>query len=710
MSDFVFVGSKSSRASRRLTSRMPALVSALGYQAQRIVAFETSGDRMAAVQFARSTNLYPSEHQRNQAADGVVTLLKGHVIGKQVNEASILSAADISRELTGGVAEIRRKIVGDYGVCHFDSDRAIFFCDPLSMVSIFYCETSEGDCIVSTRPRLIREMLAEWDYDYRNLAWQAVAYWPLGGGTLINGVKRIPQAGTLEWSQRGLRVVECPLFFLNNPERKNLSAALIHNPNVIMDRVISKMASSLQAVIRAAPKATLAITGGRDSRAIAALATIGADVPPNLDFFTNGVPEHPDVVVGRRIAEAVGARFFSRIPGRSSYSSREILKQRLGAIFRYDGMQPIWDGGGDAGVSSNVLLQGHVGEIFRDKWFKGKYASPEDYAKRAFKSGAIDPNGLLLPHVAADFERELAARAAWYVDNGAQLDQIAGVFRVEGMQSWESAQFSQGALWASHPVHPLYDPEMIDISFAAPPEWRDDERIHYEIIRRSRHNLADIPFAGHAWHRGLAVRAGCRSVDVEPVASMQSLVSAAGWQAGLFFSSPLQRRFLEIVDACGGSPLWDYFDREKAITAIRNASPTMSSMQMTRMYSLLTSLCYAHGYEIPVKFGASASTDGLESRTVLVGGSGGKVLYDGRKSAIQISSPEDYAGVPMRDVPDGVVALLQEPAGASDDEADLYEMYGQLRCVTLEKRKIELELKKVQTAAGVAAPKQNSRN
>src|SRR5690606_26842604 len=144
----------------------------------------------------------------------------------------------------------------------------------------------------------------------------------------------------------------------------------------------------------------------------------------------------------------------------------------------------IWDGGGDPGISSQVLLQGHVGEVYRDKWFKGSFASPEAFARHMLNYGSLHPNRLLRRDVAQEFEKQLKYRAAYYLDLAARMDQRAGVFRVEGMQSWESAQYSQGALWANHPVHPLYDPEMIDVAFAASPEWRDDERIHYEIIKR----------------------------------------------------------------------------------------------------------------------------------------------------------------------------------------------------------------------------------
>jgi len=698
MSDFVFIGRVDGGAISSLQAKMPSLVSALGYRVEEVKAFKSTNGSMAALQFSRGTNLYGTHEQCHVDAAGRVTLLKGHLIRKGRDDAQVLSAAEVGKHLSQtDPRAFRSDLTGDFGVCHFDDDRAQFFCDPLSMVAIFYCLAKDGTCIVATRPRLIREILPDWEFDFGNLVWQAIAYWPIDDGTLLKSVRRIPQAGILEWDRLEARIKlrESPLFFLGGPASAELSQALMQEPTRVLDRVISRMGAALQAVLRKAPKATLGITGGKDSRAIAALVSMGGGGLDNLELFTNGVSDHPDVVVGRTIAEKIGAKFSNRVPGSASYSARRIIRQRLGAVFRYDGMLPMWDGGGDPGISSQVLLQGHVGEVYRDKWFKGSFASPEAFARYMLNSGSLDPNRLLRQDVAQEFERQLKNRAAYYLDNGARKDQLAGVFRVEGMQSWESAQYSQGALWANHPVHPLYDPEMIDVAFAASPEWRDDERIHYEIIKRSGVDLIGLPFAEYGWHKGLQKNAGCNFVNVEPIRNVRALVSAAGWQSGLFFSSPLQRFFLEIFESCEASPLWEYLDRDKALSIIRGAAPDLGGLQMSRMYSVFTSLCHAHGYEIPLKFDALPGSESMEARTILVGEGTARLLYDGRRS-VEIVGELDQPppGVPEMQVAEGVVRLLAEAESNGESDKDLYDLFAQLRQVTLEKRKLERENQK----------------
>lgn len=698
MSDYVFVSDRTGQAAQILNDRSSSLIAALGYRSEGAELLVSADRRMAAMHFSRSTHLYRASDQRHTDLDGAVTLLKGHAIRRGRDDAHLLTAEAIAREITGGGSPtLRERLVGDYGICHFDGSDATFVSDPLSMVPLFYHEAGDGTCIVTTRPRLIQALMPHLDFDYRSLAWQAIAFWPLGEDTLVSGIRRVPQGGWLGIKDSGILVHERPLSYLNRQDGGEMRAELARDPEAVLDRVVGEMAGSLRAVFDTGARVNLALTGGRDSRAIAALATMTGPLPGTLAAFSNGVPDHPDVVVGRSVAEAIGAEFTNNIPKPASFSSGDIFRQRLGAVFRYDGMLPIWDGGGSAGISPAVLLQGHVGEVYRDKWFSTPYASPEDFAQRMFAGANVDPNDLLRADAAADLKEQLVERARYYVDSGASVAQLGGVFRIEGMQSWESAQFSQGALWASHPVHPLYDPDLIDLSFLAPPEWRNDERIHYEIVKRSRFDLVDLPFAEHGWHGGLELNAGCSAVHVPPVRNTRQLVSASGWQSALFFKSPLQRRFLQIIDECGSSPLWDYFDKEKARSAITDARADIPSIKMTRLYSLLTSLCYAHGYELPLKFNAEAGTETLEARTVLRAKSGTAVLFDGRQKGtpVDLTASDALDGVPVADAPDLVIDAASGNDAAFSRDTDVYDLHLELRQVANERRKLETELRAV---------------
>ncbi len=696
MSDYVFVSGPSGMAEGILRASYSALLGALAYRAERVESFTSPNRRMAALQFARSTRLYDASEQRYEDESGKVTLLKGHVIRKGLDDAHLASAkglaADIARR---GISSLHRAYSGDYGICHFDGERATFASDPLSMVSLFYHVSADGFTIVSTRPRLIQAIRPELQFDYRSLAWQAIAYWPLGVDTLVEKVRRVSQGGWLEVDEGGAALHERPLFFLNRDDGGEMREALTRNPEAVLDRVIGQMASTLRAVLDKGSRVDLAVTGGRDSRAIAALATASGASPGNLKCFSNGVAEHPDVVVGRMVAEAIGANFTNNLPRPSSFSFPDIFKQRLAAVFRYDGMVPIWDGGGGPGISSAILLQGHVGEIYRDKWFQASYTSASQFAQRMFAGSGVDPNKLLHKDVSADLEKQLAERAQYYLDHGATPAQLGGVFRIEGMQSWESSQFSQGALWASHPVHPLYDPDMIDLSFLAPDGWRDDERIHFEITKRSQFNLIDVPFAEHGWHRGLALSAGCSAVNVPPIRNSGQLVSAAGWQSALFFESPLQRMFLRVIEECDQSPLWTFFDKKRTISAIVDAPPDIPNNKMTRLYSLLTSLLYAHGYEIPIKFDAEPGANEVESRIVLNGSGGTRVIYDGRQKATPVDtvSTARLEGVPELDVPEMVIGALHGTRSGFDDDQNLYKLYGKLRQAVVGQKAAESKLR-----------------
>ena len=682
MSDFVFLFRAARDAGAVLDRQRRALLAALNYQAEDLVLWSSIDGSMAVAQFRRRTGLYGIAEQAC-IGDETATLLKGHIVAKRDDGAEVMAAADVDARLRrSGVDVLLAESSGDFAVCKVDAgeSRAVFFNDLLSMVSLFYADTDPGQVVVATRPRLIQSLLPEWDFNYESLAWQAAAYWPIGEETLVRQIRRSPQGARIVVEHGRLRVIGTPLPYLAANQADSERAKLRAHPVETLNRVLDRMAHVIEAIVAKAPRADLAITGGKDSRAIAALVTTRGITSDKIHCFTSGVMEHPDVVVAGLITKLLGCRHQVNIPGRATYSARSILQGRLAAIFRYDGMLPSWDGTGATSVKDGVLLQGHVGEVYRDKWFQSTYASPADFARRMFIH-SVDPNGLLRPEARAAFLKQLQVRAEWYLDNGVTLDLMGGVFRVEGMQSWESAGFSQGALWSQHAVHPLYDPDLVRLSFLVDRSWRDDERIHFEIIRRSGFNLAEVPFAGQRWHAGLKEAAGDVRIDMAPIESVQSLVSPSGWQAGLFFSSPLQRAFLAMLDSVSGSPLWDYFDRDAAISAITKADPSISGLRMTRIYSLLTSMLYAHGFELPVKFRTLPEPSAvLEHRSLLRTPAGEDRIFDG-KTRMQKGAEE---GLPVVQVPGVMIELLEASEPDVETSTDLYDMFGKLRSAALE--------------------------
>jgi hypothetical protein len=690
VSDFVFLHRTAGDANAFLRGRLVDLIGALNYRAEDVRIHVSNDGSMAVAHFRRRTGLYGISEQSHVADGRTVTVLKGHIVAKQDGGAEVMSAARLASRLRGeSVDAVLEHSSGDFAVCEMQVDQPVaqFFNDMLSMVSLFYADSVSGQLVVATRPRLIQRVLPEWDFDYEGLAWQAVMYWPLGDGTLVRQIRRCPQGGRLVVSNGRLSVIERPMAYLASNQPKSELTYVREHADVALDRVIGDMNRSIEAIVEKASSVDFALTGGKGSRAIAGLVTAGNESLEKFNCFTSGVEVHPDVIVASRVAAVMGCQHSVNLPGKASYSAKTILHGRLGAIFRYDGMLPSWDGAASPYAKDGILLQGHVGEVYRDKWFQATYSSSTDFARRMFVH-SVDPNRLLRPEAKARFFKQLKKRADWYLENGASLDLIGGVFRIEGMQSWERAGFSQGALWAQHAVHPLYDPALIRLSFLAEREWRDDERIHFEIIRRSRFNLVEIPFAGQQWHAGLKRSAGALNIDAQAVEHAASLVSPSGWQAGLFFPSPLQRFFLSIFESLDDSPLWDLFDRDAVFDAITRADPGMSSLRMTRMYSLLTSFMYAHGFELPIKFDVlPGATEGCEHRSRLRSTAGVVRVFEGRGTKCRLDG--DDAGIPTISTPDLLFDLLEGQDRDAGLTADLYGMFGKLRAAVLENRALQ---------------------
>jgi len=133
----------------------------------------------------------------------------------------------------------------------------------------------------------------------------------------------------------------------------------------------------------------LGITGGKDSRLVLALA-INSGIKSKIQLFTNGHPNHPDVVVGKMIADRLNLQHDNIIPSerpKIQFEDANALIERL-ALHSYlnEGMFGAWDLKATERLGSNILLTGLTGGILKNH-LSGQYnfsaqAKPEDFIER----------------------------------------------------------------------------------------------------------------------------------------------------------------------------------------------------------------------------------------------------------------------------------------------------------------------------------------
>lgn len=129
----------------------------------------------------------------------------------------------------------------------------------------------------------------------------------------------------------------------------------------------------------------LGLTGGKDSRMIFyALLNKGY----NLETFTSGFPENPDVIIADELANFYGIKHTVKNPVLNESTALDIhLEQRLvdsmvstsGQIYAYENIHPL------SHFKKNITVNGVAGEVLR-----GGYIIPENFSSKTDKNKLIN--------------------------------------------------------------------------------------------------------------------------------------------------------------------------------------------------------------------------------------------------------------------------------------------------------------------------------
>lgn len=132
-------------------------------------------------------------------------------------------------------------------------------------------------------------------------------------------------------------------------------------------------------------KLTLGLTGGKDSRLIfTSLLKQGFD----LDAFTFGFAESPDVVIAKEMAKYYGIQHTTKSPTVNDSQSIEIdlikrltdsMKATSGQIYAYENIHPLSD------YKQKITVNGVAGEVLR-----GGYIIPPSYSTKTDKKHIIN--------------------------------------------------------------------------------------------------------------------------------------------------------------------------------------------------------------------------------------------------------------------------------------------------------------------------------
>jgi len=277
--------------------------------------------------------------------------------------------------------------------------------------------------------------------------------------------------------------------------------------------VASALVEAVRSLAERVVPVELSLTGGKDSRLIAAALT-AARVP--FLARTHGFSGHPDVVIAGMIAGRLGLEHTVTEPRPATAAQApdraDVLGRLRSAVLVSDGMLSAFENVGRPdpdGTVGPVQAGGHGGELLRG-----------GYAQVAWRAPAPGHPGLGRPVMssaaATELFRRLTMRRLGLLGPGAadaylaQLAPFAGALAAGPLRALDdfylanragrwSAAARQAFLIRSPLVQPFFDDRVIRAARAVPLRQRMNDRLHREVLALLCPALLDIPLADHPW-------------------------------------------------------------------------------------------------------------------------------------------------------------------------------------------------------------------
>jgi hypothetical protein len=321
---------------------------------------------------------------------------------------------------------------------------------------------------------------------------------------------------------------------LTETERGPLTEPGVSGPEAAA-RVAAALVQAVTPLRDAPAPVELSLTGGKDSRLIAA-ALARAGVP--VRARTYGFPDHPDVVIAAQVARELGLEHEVAEPRTTGPAGRpggqdagrtvqevDVLGRLRATVLVADGMLSAFENVGrpdpDAAAAA-IAIGGHGGELLR-----GGYAKiiPGSAARRAAGSAELLRRLTMrrVPLLRARWRTAyLASLTPWAAAVAAHpLPALDDFYLVNRAGRWSAAARQAYAI-RSVMAQPFFDDQVVRAARSAPLAERLDDRLVRGAIGALSPALLDIPLAGDHWKsdaaRATATAAGTASPP-EPPAS-----------------------------------------------------------------------------------------------------------------------------------------------------------------------------------------------
>ena len=501
--------------------------------------------------FATASRFASADAQVWIADDGgEACVLHGVVWRFEGKRAALLDAQALAGLLARPGAALPAALAGEYALVRIHRcGTAEGLGDPAGIGQLF-----QARAILSNRAGCAALLVGGEAADAESAAWIATIGYRLGTATGWAGVRQLPQGA--RWTDG--RVAPGPRVGPEPGAPRGFDEALLGEGIAQAGAAIALAGEAADGTI------ALPVTGGKDSRALLAIA-LNAGLGDRLDLFTRGVPDHPDVVVGCRLAAAAGLPHRREAPvqpgGIEPWTADRFATELARLAFQTDGGAGGWDLVTARRPGRDTQVTGHLGELLRP-YAKRDLPPDADTVALVRAQGPFDPLDVLRPvardRLVAALDTMLATLRAEEDDPAALPDLFYLRHRVPNWLGGVRAVKS----FERQPIAPLGVPALTALAFRMTAAERAAELAHFRIVEACAPALLAVPFAHQRWDAALP-----RAPVVAPVLAPADLPLFGNWQFCVN-RDPAIRDWLADLFAAPAA-VWDAIDRAAVLARLR---------------------------------------------------------------------------------------------------------------------------------------------
>lgn len=547
--------------------------------------------RLAAL--ATATRFYSAEAQVWHDAAGGACVIHGLIWRLAAGAARLIDAAAIAALLDRPGRALPPDIAGEYAIARLHPCGTLeALSDAAGLHQLFHHD--DGRAAVANRAGLLAALAGTRAPEPEAALWIAAIGYRAGPASGWRGIVQLAQARRLVIDRAGLRrdAIDSPVAI---PAERGFD----RGGSPLLEEGLEQAKAAVR-LAAGGGAIDLPITGGKDSRAVLAIA-LAAGLRDRLSLFTRGYAGHPDVVAGAGIAAAIGLPHRRDPPlgsDRPADLTAGAFTRLIATIaFQADGAMGGWDDITGRSIGRDSLITGHMGELLKAYAKGAPDAGPLDPLAMVRLQGPFDPIGLLRPAARALLADRLAARMDEARAEGAAEGDLPDLFYwrnripnwlggIRGIKSFER-----------QPVMPLGVPALLRLAFRMTPDERRCELAHFHIVARAAPALLPLPFAHQRWSAGLP-----GAPDVAPVLAAAGSALFGTWQWSLN-RNPAVRAQLAGLFAGWDIPLWDGIDRAALIAALHDRR--FDYFDAIGVLGIAVSAFHQAGLVCPQKLGAA---------------------------------------------------------------------------------------------------------